>query len=69
MGYLFVFIITAIIFSKVGVKYGELRDLMLAKRISKMIINQQQVAKDMEQYKQYVRADEKLAKVMTDNDD
>lgn len=58
MGY----IVCAFAFFWVGLKYGELRDIMLARRISRLVAQQQGVQKDQEDYERWQRQDKRIGK-------
>lgn len=56
MGYL-----VALIFGLfLGAKYQELRDLMLARRIAKMVSQSEQIAKERAQYDKAVALDKRI---------
>lgn len=56
------YIIIAVLFFLIGRKYQEFSDLMLARRISKMVRTSEKIASDVEQYEKAVRIDNKLSK-------
>lgn len=56
MGYLVAFIFGLIL----GAKYQELRDLMLARRIAKMVSQSEQIARERAQFDRAVALDKKF---------
>lgn len=48
---------------KLGRKYQDLQDLLLAKRVTRIMEQGKMLAKDKEDYERWVRQDEKLAKM------
>ncbi|MCL6456520.1 MAG: hypothetical protein K6T85_00795 [Gorillibacterium sp.] len=58
MGY----IVIGFTFFWLGLKYGELRDIMLARRISRLMAQQAGVQQDMDDYAKWQRQDAKIGK-------
>lgn len=61
MGY----IICAIAFFILGRKYQELTDLMMARRISKMVVQREKIAKEKEEYEKWIEQDKRIGEMMT----
>lgn len=48
---------------KLGRKYQDLQDIMLAKRVARILDQGKMLAKDKEDYDRWVRQDEKISKM------
>lgn len=51
---------------KFGRKYQDFQDLMLARRVAKIIDQREKFAKEHEEYEKWERQDERIRKVNTD---
>lgn len=64
MGYLIASAVFFFVGWKLGRKYQDFQDIMLAKRIAKMIDQRNTLEKEREAYARYERLDEKYGKTM-----
>lgn len=66
---IFACLITAVIVWKVARKYQDFSDLMLARRIAKMVEQRDRVTKDIDDFARWERQDKRLAKKMRKMED
>lgn len=57
-------IFTAVIFWKLGRKYQDFQDLMLARRVSKLVMQREQLSKERDDYERYEKQDRRLRNVL-----
>lgn len=55
---------TAIIFWKLGRKYQDFQDIMLARRVSKLVSQREQLQKEQDDYERYERQDRKIRRII-----
>jgi hypothetical protein len=60
---LFTFLLGAFAFFKIGRKYQDFQDLMLARRVARLVIQREKFQKDQDEYEKYERQDERIRKV------
>lgn len=48
---------------KLGRKYQDFQDLMLARRVSKLVGQREQLSKEQDEYEKYVRQDKRLSRL------
>lgn len=60
---LFTFLLGAFAFFQIGRKYQDFQDLMLARRVARLVIQREKFQKDQDEYEKYERQDERIRKV------
>lgn len=61
MGYIICITLSFFVAWKLGRKYQDFTDIMLAKRVAKLIDQREQVEKDRIEYEKWVNQDKKIA--------
>lgn len=64
MQYIIIALVALFLGFKLGRKYQDFQDLMLARRVSKLVIQREQLAKEQEDYERWERQDRRLGKLM-----
>lgn len=57
------YVIVAILFFLIGRKYQEFSDVMLARRISRLVKSSDKIAKDQEDFERWEKHDRRIAKI------
>lgn len=60
---IFTFCLGAFAFFKIGRKYQDFQDLMLARRVAKLVDQRERFQKEQIEYDKYERQDERIRKV------
>lgn len=53
---------------KLGRKYSDFQDIMLARRVAKLVQQRDQVSQEQEDYARWEKQDKRIKKVMDDSD-
>lgn len=59
---LFSCLVVAFMFWKLGRKYSDFQDIMLARRVAKLVSQREQISKDQVDYERAVEIDRKIAR-------
>lgn len=54
---------------KLGRKYQDLQDLMIARRVAKLVDQRDQVSKERDQFERWERQDQRIKRVMESDED
>lgn len=57
------FLVGGVVFWNLGRRYQDFQDLMLARRVSKLVVQREQLAKEQADYERYERQDARLRKL------
>lgn len=60
---IFTFLVGGCVFWHLGRRYQDFQDLMLARRVSKLVVQREQLAKEQSDYERFERQDARLRKV------
>ncbi|MEN1990817.1 hypothetical protein [Paenibacillus hubeiensis] len=60
---LFTFCLGAFAFFKIGRKYQDFQDLMLARRVARLVDQREKFQREQAEYEKYERQDERIRKV------
>lgn len=69
MVYIIIAVVMFFLGWKLGRKYQDLQDLMIARRVAKLVDQRDQVYKEREQFERWERQDKRINRVMEDDDD
>lgn len=60
---LLMFVLGGVVFWKLGRRYQDFQELMLARRISKLVVQREKFAKEQVEYEKWERDDARISKV------
>jgi hypothetical protein len=63
MGYIICMVVTAFISFKLGRVYTDFQDLMIARRVSKIVMQRDQIQKEQTEYEKSLEIDYKMSRI------